>query len=603
MLISNTNKTLINKVINFIDIFISLYALVSIIALIGFYLSDSWFKVFYYSVNFIIGLFILERIVNLIIANDKIQILKLKWFEYVMSLLMSFHLIFGALDYNLLGVILPNLEFKQLTIVYLAIIHILLFFSNLINLLRYNHLISKIQLNPGAIFGISFLILILSGTFLLLMPRATYLEHRLSFIDALFTSTSAVCVTGLIVTDTATTFTPLGKLIIIFLIQIGGLGVMSITSLFAAFFAGGLSIKARILMKEALSSLSISNIKSLILKIIGFTFFIEFIGSIFLYFYSGGSYKYLDIELYYEALFHSISAFCNAGFSVYTPNLMQWQVLNPGYLYTISTLIVLGGLGFAVLLDITNYLNPLAKSKPKGLKLMTTTKIVLITTGLLIVSGAVFFYFWEFLHYVPPGKDNLMSNPNFEYIQSKLNFVHSIFLSVTARTAGFNTIPIENLSYPAVFFMFFLMFIGASPGSTGGGVKTTTFALSLIAIKNMILAKSRTELFNKEIGKDTIIKSYKIILLSLILIFVASFFLIILEPDKNPIDLIFEAVSAFATVGLSRNITFYLSDSSKIIIILLMFIGRIGVVNFITSFYNPKPEPKYKLPTEEINVG
>ena len=147
------------------------------------------------------------------------------------------------------------------------------------------------------------------------------------------------------------------------------------------------------------------------------------------------------------------------------------------------------------------------------------------------------------------------------------------------------------------------MFIGASPGSTGGGVKTTTFALSLIAIKNMIFAKSRTELFNKEIGRDTIIKSYKIILLSLILIFVASFFLIIFEPDKNPIDLIFEAVSAFATVGISRNITFYLKDSSKIVIILLMFIGRIGVVNFITSFYNPKPEPKYKLPTEEINVG
>lgn len=601
--ISNSQKILIHKIINYADIFFSLYALVSTVFLIGFYLNDWWFNFFSYSVNLIIAAFLVSRLINLVIALDLLLYVKDKWFEYLMAFLLLGQMVFGVLDTSVWGTILPGFEVKQLMIINLAVVNLFLFFSNVVSLLRYNYLIARLQLNPATIFAISFLLIILIGSLFLMMPRATYLEHKIRYIDALFTATSAVCVTGLVSVDPAVTFTPLGKLIVISLIQVGGLGVMSITSLFAAFFAGGLSVKARILMKEALSNASISNIKSLVAKIIFYTLAIEFIGSLFLFKYLGGSFLNFDVNLYYNAAFHAISAFCNAGFSVYSTNLMDTNVCNPGFLYTICVLITLGGLGFAVLVDITNFINPFTPSKPKGLKLQLTTKIVLVTTLSLTFGGAIFFYFWEYQNYVPIGRQTWMSDLSYANYQNKLNIAHSMLLSVTCRTAGFTSTPPELLSYPTVFLMIFLMFVGASPASTGGGIKTTTFAFAIVSVKNLVLGKQRVELFNREISREVVIKSFKIIVIALLLVFIGSFLIIMFEPDKRPIDIVFEVTSAFGTVGLSRNLTGLMSDASKIVLISLMFIGRIGVINFLTSFYTPKPEPRYRLPIEEINVG
>lgn len=603
MIISNKSKNLISKIIANIDTFIAVYALVSFLALIGFYLDDWWYNFYGYSTNVILSIFISSRVFLFYVSNDKVEYFKSNWFENLISIFMLTHLMFGIIDEELLQIFFPELNYKQLSIIYLAVIHIFLIFSNIVILLRYNHLIAKIKIHPGAIFSLSFLFIILTGTFLLMMPRATFLETRLTFLDALFTSTSAVCVTGLIVQDTATTFTPLGKLIILFLIQVGGLGIMSITSLFAALLAGGLSIKARMLMKEALSSLNINDIKTLILKIILYTLVIELIGAIILYFSSDGTLVNFDLELFYSAIFHSVSAFCNAGFSLYSNGLMNQKLQGFSYMYTISFLIILGGIGFNVLLDITNLINPYSKKRPIGHSLNISTKIVLISTFILIVGGTISFYFLDFFPLEPEYKIMTDTSSYNEFLKSKYNVAHAFFMSVTCRTAGFNTVPIEGLSAGGVLIAIFLMFIGASPGSTGGGIKTTTFFISFMSVINLILGKNRSEIFKKEIGRDSIIKSYKVIIASLFFAFFGTFILVIFEPDKNPLDLAFEAVSAMSTVGLSRNLTYFVGDGSKVVLILLMFIGRIGIINFITSFYTPKPESNYKLPVEEINVG
>jgi potassium uptake TrkH family protein len=422
-----------------------------------------------------------------------------------------------------------------------------------------------------------------------MLPRATDSSIGISFVDALFTSTSAVCVTGLTSVDTAKVFTPLGKVIIISLIQVGGLGVMTLTTFFAFLLAGGLSIKARVIMRELLSHENIDEVKSLLMKILLYTVVVECIGAVILYFNTASALSAIDHKAFYYAIFHAVSAFCNAGFSLYSENLMHKDVLNNyAYLSTIMLLIVVGGIGFLTQSNLIQFF----KSKRKNRKLLLTvnTKIILITTACLIFIGSGLLYFVEPFSFNP-------------HLSGFERWMHSMFLSVTARTAGYNSVPTELLSNTSTMIMIMLMWIGASPGSTGGGIKTTTFALVIKTLLSVIQGKERVEIFKREIPADNLKQAFLVFICSILVLGFSCTLLVYIEPNKDPLSLIFEAVSAIGTVGLSRNLTFYLGDGAKIVLTLLMFIGRVGVLTFFLSLYKPKHEPRYRLPNETIMVG
>jgi len=459
---------------------------------------------------------------------------------------------------------------------------------------KYFDAVLKLNLHPSALFALSFALIIFTGSVFLSLPKATVANQSTTYIDALFTSTSAVCVTGLVVHNTASHFTFFGQVVILALIQIGGLGVMTLTTFFSAIIAGGLSVKVRFLMKEYLSQLNVVSVAKLLRKILLYTFTIEAIGAIFLFAFNTNADKNNLFDRLFNSVFHSISAFCNAGFSTYENGLMQEYIQN-NYLYLsiIMSLIVLGGLGFTVLAEMSQLLKFKNFKRWNYIirdKFSVTTKIVFITTIFLIVFGSLFVFVLT-----PIDKADFSSIFN--------TFFHSVFLSITSRTAGFNTVPIELITVPAAFIVIFLMWIGASPGSTGGGIKTTTFSLSIYSLYNQILGKERLELFKKEITPTNLRDAYLVVIANILALSVGILFLLVMEKDKQPLDLVFEAVSAASTVGLSRNVTPFLGIGGKVVIILLMFIGRVGFLNFFLAFYKPSKEPNYHYTSESIIVG
>ncbi len=436
--------------------------------------------------------------------------------------------------------------------------------------------ISSIKIPPALLFATSFLVIILIGSGLLMLPRAHTLP--LSFLDSFFTSVSAVCVTGLIVVDTATSFTTLGKIIILCLIQIGGLGIMTFTGFFSYIFTSGSSFRDKLLLKEIFSSQSMSNLFKVLTEIILLTFLTEIIGAFIIY----CSLDHESSNRLLSSLFHSVSAFCNAGFSTLSDNLFSTGIrYNYGIQISVALLIILGGLGFPVLLKVYSNLKHFiivltrkvqGKHKPvRPEQRNVSGRIVLFMTAFLIMAGTGLYYFFE-------------TETSLSGMDNTQKFIVSFFGSVSARTAGFNIIDISLWGYPTIFLMILLMWIGASPGSTGGGIKTTTFAIALRSVWNNIRGRQQLVIGNREIGHSTIIRVLSIILLSILIITAGFFCLLVFEQGKNPVHLLFESVSAFCTVGLSLADTSTFNQAGKIVVILLMFIGRVGPLTLLTGF-------------------
>jgi trk system potassium uptake protein len=460
---------------------------------------------------------------------------------------------------------------------------------------RLSGALSRLNLNPSLLFAYSFIIVILAGTGLLMLPKATF--QPISFHQALFTSTSAVCVTGLVVVDTALVFTPMGKTIIIMLIQIGGLGIMSFTSFFSYIFSGSFSVKDRLILKDLFSEEQLGSMFRVLAKIIIFTLVIEAFGAFLLYH---------SLDTFWQqktaiAIFHSVSAFCNAGFSV-IPDGMANQMINGNYSFQmiIAVLIILGGIGFPVLLYFFNIINKKSrntlytytrhKKEKKVFPFVIGHHLAIKTSVVLLILGSILYYWFE--------RHNTLSSPN-----TWGNWIVAFFGSVSARTAGFNVLDITRWTYPTVFIMIILMWIGASPGSTGGGVKTTTLALAFRASVSYMRGKEHFEIGNREIGRSTLQRVLTIIFTSIGLIMTAFLALMVLEPDKNPVYLLFECVSAISTVGLSLVNSSTLSNNSQTIIILLMFVGRMGPVLLLSGIFYSKKKQFYRLPVEEIAIN
>ncbi len=452
---------------------------------------------------------------------------------------------------------------------------------------KFSNFINKME--PTQIMVMGFALVIFIGAILLNMPISTKTGESIGFLDALFTSTSAVCVTGLVAVDTSTYWSFFGQLIIITLIQIGGLGFMTVTTLFALIIKKRINLRERLLIQESLNQIDLSGLVKLTRYILLTTFLIEGTGALILstvFIPQFGLYKGI-----WYSVFHGISAFCNAGFDlmgvVSGPfSSLTSYVNNFTITITISLLIILGGIGYPVILDVI-------KNK-KLSKLNLHSKIVIFSTVTLILFGMVFIFALEFNN--PQTLGNLSFGGK---------ILASFFQSVTLRTAGFNTIDLGLMRECSIFLMIILMFIGASPASTGGGIKTTTIATLVLTVKSFIFQKQDIEIYERRISELTVKKSLGVFFIGLTVVVTGTLIISITDPDFSILEVGFEVVSAVATVGLSIGGSPNLSILGKIFIIMFMFIGRVGSLTIFMALTSRgvKKNAPIRYPEGKIIVG
>jgi len=455
-------------------------------------------------------------------------------------------------------------------------------------------LIYNIYFNPFILFVGSFILVILLGSFFLMLPSATH--HPITFEDAFFTATSAVCVTGLLSLNTATEFTLFGQSIIMGLIQLGGLGMLTFTSFFSYFFKSGSSFKESLFMKDVLGDDRLSDVMQTTFRIVIFSLGVEAVGALFIY----NSVQHLDLENpVFFSVFHAVSAYCNGGFSTIEGGLRAPGLEFNYYLqWILMILIIFGGLGYFISFNFMKYLRQFAvnlfqKRKKKSIVRVITlnTKIVVYSTLILIVSGSVAFFFSEYgtvlnAHQTVFGK-----------------WTTAIFSSVTARTTGFSTVDYSTYSVPGLLLMILLMWIGASPASTGGGIKTSTFALGVLNVFSIARDKNHIEIGTRRVAPEAVKRAFAIMMISLITIGVGIFLILIFDPHLDMLAVTFEVFSAFGTVGLSMGITDQLSKSSEYVLICMMFLGRIGLINLMTGMLRKLHAASYEYPEENILIN
>ncbi|MBA6313702.1 TrkH family potassium uptake protein [Cellulophaga baltica] len=465
--------------------------------------------------------------------------------------------------------------------------------------IRISFLVRKIYaiyFNPAILFVGSFAIIALGGTFLLMLPAST--THGISFIDALFTATSATSVTGLIVVDTAKDFTSFGQTVIMVVFQLGGLGMLTFTSFFAYFFKTGSSFRESLYMKDIMGNNDeLGGIMKRVMQVVAFSLLVEALGAVLIYTSLPNSDTIPNQGFF--AVFHAVSAYCNAGFSLESMGLYDINLRFNYYLqWILMALIIFGGLGYHIAFNVIQYvkrfITNLFRSKNKifiSRVILLNTKIVLYTSALLVVCGTGFF---------------LISEQHTNLIEHTTWFgklTTSLFSSVTARTAGFNTVDYANFSIPGILFMIFLMWIGASPASTGGGIKTTTFAIATLNVFFVAKDQPYIEIGTRRIAAQSVRRAFAIIAISLASIGTGILFLLIFNPEFSLLQIAFEVFSAFSTVGVSMGITASLSDLSKLVLILLMFLGRIGLLNLMIGLLKNVSQADYSYPEENILIN
>ncbi|WP_294733769.1 TrkH family potassium uptake protein [uncultured Flavobacterium sp.] len=463
--------------------------------------------------------------------------------------------------------------------------------------LRLTSLIRKLYAlyyNPTILFVGSFAITGFIGAFLLMLPNAT--TNGISFTDAFFTSISAVCVTGLIVVDTATDFTFMGKTVILALIQLGGIGMLTFTSFFSFFFKQSSTFREGMNVSSFVDSDNLQDVMRFAMKVVAFTVGIEIAGALLIY-SSISDVSSINNKVFFS-IFHSISAFCNAGFSTFSDGLGDSSLSNAyAFQWVIMHLVIFGGLGYNIVFNFLLYAKHFViKSVTKmrihaPVRIITlNSRIVTITTAILLTAGTIFFFAIEY--------NNAFSNESFFG-----KVTSAAFTSVTVRTAGFNTFDFASLSMPAILFAIFLMWIGASPGSTGGGIKTSTFALATMNVLSIARGREHIEMKGRKINNQSIKRAFAIICISLMVIGLGILMILFFEKDFSLIQIAFEVFSAFSTVGLSLGITASLSVGSKYVLIMVMFLGRIGLLNLLIGMLKRIESHSYEYPEENILIN
>lgn len=437
---------------------------------------------------------------------------------------------------------------------------------------------------------LSFLLAILVGSFLLALPVSAADGQAVPYMDALFTATTSICVTGLVTVPTYCAWSLFGQIVILILIQIGGLGVVTIMSGLMISLHRRIGIKDRMLIQDAFNLNTLSGMVKFINKVLLGTFIVE----------SAGALLYMIVFIpefgakgVWISVFNAVSAFCNAGMDIISENSLYVYVHNPLINVVTMLLIVMGGIGYIVWWDVVNVLKNIKRQKLKCFSNLTLhSKIALSMTAILILTGAAAVFLFEYNNPLTIGSFTL-----FEKLQA------SLFQSVTTRTAGFATIPQENLTNASALFCLLLMFIGGSPVGTAGGIKTVTIAILVVSAFATMKSRAEAELFHRTISKQAVSKAVAVVSMAFIIL-CASTLLLSVVTEADALDIAYETVSAAATVGLTRNLTSNLNTWGKIIIIITMYLGRVGPISLMIAL-NTKKEVKniIKNPTEEISVG
>lgn len=564
-------------------------AAASLIAQYGLYLPQIYLDYLVYVDIGIIIFFIAENFIRLSISRERLVYLKSHWVDFLFIFLFIAQIV--TIRYfsrtPAMETFLLRLNIVSLTKAYIVTVQIYLALALFIKTIDANKFIARLKMSAPQMVLASFGTVIALGTLMLLLPRATSTGHSMRFIDALFTATSATCVTGLIVVDTGSFFSRFGQAIILALIQLGGIGIMSLVAFSAAAIGRGIGMRERAMLKDILDSSFIGEVTRLLRNIVLITVVFETAGVILLTRIWARDFESPMMTLYYS-LFHSISAFCNAGFSLFSDSLAGFRG-RADVVLAFAVLIIIGGLGFIALSNLfRNSLGRLRRDKP-GPRLNLHTKIVLITSGILLVAGTLAFYAFEF-------------SDSMEGFTEGEKLLSAFFSSVTARTAGFSTLNMGAIAVPSALIVILLMFIGASSGGTGGGIKTNTFAVLVSTLRSMLRARQDVEVFNRAIPRDIVTKAICVVLLSLGLVFVTSLLVSTYE-RVGFTSVLFETVSAFGTVGLSRGLTQALTAPSKVAIIITMFLGRIGPLTLGLALSRRVHEQTYRYPAERVMIG
>jgi trk system potassium uptake protein len=449
---------------------------------------------------------------------------------------------------------------------------------------RSRKLFQRIRMNPPQFFALGFLVLIGLGTFLLMLPFATADRHHLSFVDALFEATSAVSVTGLVVVDTKATFTLFGQIILLCLIQVGGLGFMTLTVFIALLLRRNISFEERYLVKESLNQDSYQGIVRMVRFVIVFAVICELIGTVILGLHWGDQFGYP--KSFYYGLFHSISAFNNAGFDImgdfssmtsFTGDI----VVN----LTLTMLLILGGVGFIVIADLFQKL----KTKKR---ITLHTKVVLWMTAILIIAGTAAIFVLEYSNAATIGN-----------LSFKDKLLASYFHGVVPRTAGFNSLNTGDLTLGSQLVTMALMFIGGGTGGTAGGIKVTTFAILLLAVWALIKGRQEVNMSNRRLPLDLVFRAFSITTYAVLLVSVFVFLLSITETGNELNIIAFEVLSAFGTVGMSLGLTTELTEPGKLLLSILMFMGRVGPITIAFALAFRTKNTAVRNPEERIIIG
>ncbi|MGB3616828.1 MAG: potassium transporter TrkG [Catalinimonas sp.] len=587
------SRPLVERVLRYLTVLNVMGALALLIYRYGFDVSELRGGLLLTSFDAIFTLFVVIYLTRVLYSFERVRFLRRTWLE---ALLVFFLLVGGLLRFltgdRILEVLLWTFEVAKGDRAYRLILSVFVLTLGVLEITRATSALSRVRVKPATLLIASFLALVGVGTGLLMLPAMTRPPGGMPPLDALFTATSAACVTGLIVVDTATYFTLKGQLVILLLIQLGGIGIVTFATFFTTLLSQRMGLRQQSVIREHLSSETLFEAKGLLRRVISITLVIEALGFALIYLTWGAQAEFYSTrQRLFFSLFHSVSAFCNAGFSLYSNGLYQGLVREAYVLHVVvAGIIILGGLGFSTITDLFSRQALRERLKKPWKEWLIGTKMSVYTSLALIAVGLVLFLAFEW--------NNTLADKT---LVPKV--IAAFFQSVTTRTAGFNTVDIGALA-PATLIMFMaLMFIGASPGSTGGGIKTNTFLLIAISALATIRSRTTVEFDRRTIPTDLLFKAFSVFAFAIAYNFVGILLLTVAEPGKELLPLIFEQVSAFATVGISMGITSDLSALGKGVIIASMFLGRVGTITLALAVSSRMSSSTYRYPTGYVMVG
>ncbi|MBI1315568.1 ATPase [bacterium] len=586
------HKELVIRVLRIASLLISAIAVATLIYYYGFKLEPHQHRWVGWIIRSSLGFYVLKYAVRIVYDFHPLQFLRATWIEGLLMFLIGLNaLIYWLFDLRMIEGIGRVLGIQALGDFLMLFLQIYLLVIVVIETGKAGVFLPRINLSPPKLLLLSFLLLIGAGTGLLCLPEMTQSGVSAPLSDALFTSISASCVTGLSTVDVSTYFSFKGHLIILLLIQLGGLNIVTFASLFALFTKGGIGIKHNSILQDNWSGDSMSQTERLVRQLFAFSLIIELGGALALYL-SWGPIGFDSVgDRIFHSIFHSVSAFNNAGFSLYTNGLAENGISSLFTLHLfIAGLIILGSTGFPVMEDLLTLRKLRERISKPWLHLKVHTKIALKTTAWLLMVGMILFTVFEWNH-------------SLRGFSGGSAWSHAFFQSVTTRTAGFNTLNVAEFQTPTLLMFLVLMFIGASPGGTGGGIKTTTFALILMSAWAIIRNQERIEIYRSTLPFELLHKAFAVFLFSLTLIFISTIGLSLTDPNQPILDLVFEEVSAYCTVGLSTGITASLSHAGKAILMMSMFVGRVGTLTLVFALGAPTISNDYRFPKANVLVG